>query len=181
MSRALLFSLLARQQLVLKETFRSRYPHPWLVWEAGVWNVPEFSEQNSAATQLPSDSLHDCLPTGDVLCFELTPEEGREGLRLGRSDRNALVVNDATVSREHALLVLEDRGGWHLEVLPEATDVRVNGSVLAPGERTPLGDRSDLRLGDVRMTFHAPDSFHERVTTHSAQLAHEPGGQSPGV
>jgi FHA domain len=175
MSRALLLSLLVRQQLVLREAFRSRYPHSWLVWEAGVWNVPEASEQNSAATQLPSDSLHDCLPQGDVLCFELTAEGGREGLRLGRSDRNTLVVNDATVSREHLLLSVDEAGHWLLEVLSEATPVQVNGVEVGPGGRMPLPDLADVRLGDVRMTFHDPSSFHTRVSDHAAQLA----GQAP--
>jgi hypothetical protein len=180
MSRALLFSLLTRQQLVLRDAFRSRYPHPWLVWEAGVWNVPESSEQNVAATQLPSDSLHDCLPTGDVLCFELTPEAGERGVRLGRSERNSLVVNDATVSREHLLLGLDGTQRWYLEVMPDASEVSVDGVTVPPGARCPLYDRAEVRLGDVRMTFHAPKSFHDRVADHAAQLSRLPAVEAAG-
>lgn len=86
--------------MALKEKFRAKYPHPWLVWEAGAWNVPEVVEGNVAATRLPLTDLRDCLPAGDALCFELVGQTDGSPLRLGRASNNALVVNDATVSRE---------------------------------------------------------------------------------
>ncbi len=81
MARSLLLSLLVRQHLVLKEKFRARYPHPWLVWESGAWNVPETGRQNVASTQLPVSDLRDCLPAGDALCFELVPLSDTTNLR----------------------------------------------------------------------------------------------------
>src|SRR5919109_5443419 len=62
MTRALLLSLLSRQCLLLKPAaFRERYPHGWLVWESGVWNVPEIGEE-LGTTRVPAREIADCLP-----------------------------------------------------------------------------------------------------------------------
>ncbi len=174
MARALLLSLLVRQHLALKEKFRARYPHCWLVWEAGVWNVPESSEQNHSATRLPTDELHDCLPAGDAMCFELVPGTRRDVLSLGRSSHNVLVINDATVSREQLLLRHLPEGGWQVEALPQGAAALLSGKRLRPGLPTPLEPGMQLQLGDVRLTFHDADGFHSRMShTAALVLAHQ--------
>jgi hypothetical protein len=169
MARALLMSLLVRQHLALKEKFRARYPHCWLVWEAGVWNVPESSEQNHGTTRLPTSELYDCLPSGDAMCFELAQGMGRDVLTLGRASSNVFVINDATVSREHLALHAEDEGGWTVEALAQGGPAMLDGQALPPGRRTPLRTGMVLQLGDVQLTFHDAESFHERMG-HTAAL-----------
>src|SRR4051812_32130275 len=101
MTRALLLSLLSRQALMLKASgFRERYPHGWLVWEAGGWNVPDIGE-DMGNTRLPSGDMADCLPQSDVLCFELPPPAADAVIKVGRAPECDVVINDATVSREH--------------------------------------------------------------------------------
>jgi FHA domain len=179
MARSLLLSLLVRQHLALKEKFRARYPHCWLVWEAGVWNVPENSEQNHGDTRLPtSEELRDCLPAGDAMCFELAPGPGRDALSLGRSSSNVLVINDATVSREHLMLHHQPDGRWLVEVLARGGPAMLNGKRLRPGPPTPLESGMQLQLGDVRLTFHDADSFHTRMGhTATLLLAQQRGAQ----
>jgi hypothetical protein len=167
MARSLLMSLLVRQRLALKEKFRARYPHDWLVWEAGVWNVPDGSEQNHGATRLPTSDLRDCLPSGDAMCFELAP--GREALMIGRASHNAFVINDATVSREHLVLHARPEGGWEVEALGQGGPAMLGGQLLPAGERRPLASGMHLQLGDVRLTFHDAESFHQRMG-HTATL-----------
>ncbi len=162
--------------MALKDRFRARYPHPWLVWEAGAWNVPETERQNVAATQLPAPDLRDCLPAGDALCFELVSLGGAQhALPLGRASHNALVINDATVSREHLALHCEPSGQWSVEALPQTSPVKLDGVVLPPHQRTPLMPGARLELGDVRLTFHDADGFFARLgrlaATLTAQLA----------
>jgi hypothetical protein len=180
MARALLLSLLVRQHLALKEKFRARYPHCWLVWEAGAWNVPDNSEQTHEATRLPTDELHDCLPAGDAMCFELVPVTGRDMLPLGRSSYNVLVINDATVSREHLLLRHQPEGLWLVEALPQAGPALLSGRRLRPGMPTPLEPGMQLQLGDVRLTFHDAEGFHSRMS-HTADLLlmQQRRGESP--
>ena len=176
MARSLLMSLLVRQHLALKEKFRARYPHCWLVWEAGVWNVADGSEQNHGATRLPTSDLYDCLPSGDAMCFELSP--GRDMLTIGRASHNAFVINDATVSREHLRLHARPDGGWAVEALSQGGPAMLQGERLPPGEPRPLASGMHLQLGDVQLTFHDADSFHQRMGHTAALLLAQSGGAS---
>jgi hypothetical protein len=180
MARALLMSLLVRQHLALKERFRARYPHPWLVWEAGVWNVPENSEQNHGTTRMPTTELHDCLPSGDAMCFELAPGAGWDTLTLGRASHNVFVINDATVSREHLLLRAQRDGGWTVEALVQGGPAQLSGRLLRPGQPTPLESGMQLQLGDVRLTFHDAESFHARMGHTAALMLANPRGTRLG-
>lgn len=169
MARALLMSLLVRQHLALNAKFYARYPHCWLVWEAGAWNVPEGSEQNHGTTRLPTAELHDCLPSGDAMCFELAPGPGWDTLSLGRASHNAFVINDATVSREHLQMKAQADGGWTVELLPQGGPALLEGKPLVHGEPKRLETGMQLHLGDVHLTFHDAESFHARMG-HTAAL-----------
>lgn len=171
MVRPLLLSLLVRQALALKERFRSRYPNAWLVWEAGAWHVPEPDEQGVAVTRLSTPDLLDCLPSGeDALCFELHPGIPPRALRLGRAASNDLVVNDATVSREHLTLLPGEGDAWLVEPLP-GSSVLLSGRALPVGAPTRLLANAELRLGEIRMTFHDLHSFIARVEALAAQAS----------
>jgi hypothetical protein len=172
MARSLLLSILVRQSLALKERFRTRYPHAWLVWEAGLWNVPETSEQDVATTRRPNSELRDCLPSGeDALCFELTSPVTPVELRLGRASQNAMVVNDATVSREHLALQPRPDGGWEVLLLPNTTPVRLDGALLEPEQPVVLRSGAQLELGDVRLTYHDAAAFADRVEQLARRVA----------
>ena len=168
MTRALLLSLLSRQCLLLKPAaFRERYPHGWLVWESGVWNVPEVGEE-LGATRVPAGEIADCLPESDVLCFELAPA-GKE-MTLGRSTDNDIVINDATVSRTH-LRTGFDGERWWVEPLPDSAEASLNGVPLQSDRKTPLSNGVKIRVGDVTLTYHTVESFVARVQMQAERLA----------
>ena len=168
MTRALLLSLLSRQCLLLKPTaFRERYPHGWLVWESGVWNVPEMGEE-LGTTRSPAREIADCLPESDVLCFELAPS--RKELTLGRSTENDIVINDATVSRGHLRAAFEGER-WYVQPLPDSAPATLNGVRLDPDRGTPLVNGAKIRIGDVTLTYHTVESFVARVQTQAERLA----------
>jgi hypothetical protein len=170
MARALLLSLLVRQQMALKEKFRAKYPHPWLVWEAGAWNVPETLEGNVAATRLPLTDLKDCLPAGDAMCFELVALAERGPIGLGRASHNAMVVNDATVSREQLVLAPAADGQWQVTRLPGSRPVTLEGTPLEPEQPALLKPGIQLQVGDVRLTFHDAEGFNARIGRIAAQV-----------
>lgn len=171
MRRALLLSLLARQSLVLREAFRTRYPHAWLVWEAGVWNVPDAREQNVAMTRTPVTELRDCLPTGDVLCFELAAvANGEEGISLGRAERNALVVNDATISRDQLLLERSSAGDWTVRLTESGAPATVDGVELTNAVAVPLRSGMKITAGDVSLTFYDSEAFALRVADTARKM-----------
>jgi len=170
MARALLLSLLVRQHMALKEKFRAKYPHPWLVWEAGAWNVPETLEGNVAATRLPLTDLRDCLPAGDAMCFELVAMAERGPIRLGRASNNAMVVNDATVSREQLLLAPTPDEQWQVTRLPGSRPVTLEGAPMEPEQPALLRPGIQLQVGEVRLTFHDAEGFNERIGRIAAQV-----------
>jgi FHA domain len=170
MARALLLSLLVRQHLALKEKFHAKYPHPWLVWEAGAWNVPETLEGNVAATRLPLTDLRDCLPAGDAMCFELVAMAERGPIGLGRASHNAMVVNDATVSREQLVLTPTPDGQWQVTRLPGSRPVSLEGVSMEPEQPAVLRPGLQLQVGDVRLTFHDAEGFNERIGRIAAQV-----------
>ncbi|MBX5483037.1 MAG: FHA domain-containing protein [Myxococcaceae bacterium] len=172
-ARALLLSLLSRQRLLLKaQGFRQRYPHGWLVWEAGTWNVPHAGEE-IGTTRLPLNEIADCLPQSDVLCFEIAPP--RSGtLKLGRSPENDIVINDATVSREHLELGFEGERPWAKPLL-EASETAVNGVPMDRIHLTPLVNGARMLVGGVALTYHSADGFEARLEAHAERLAGEAG------
>lgn len=178
MARALLLSLLVRQHMALKEKFRAKYPHPWLVWEAGAWNVPETVDGgNVAATRLPLTDLRDCLPAGDAMCFELVALAERGPMRLGRSPTSAMVVNDATVSRDQLSFSATPDGQWQVTRVQGSRPVTVNGAELEPEQPRVLEPGAQLQVGDVRLTFHDAEGFNARIGRIAAQAMAQAAAQ----
>lgn len=168
-ARALLLSLLSRQCLLLKANgFRERYPHGWLVWEAGEWNVPDVGEE-LGTTRLPLSDVADCLPQSDVLCFEVAPPPPGTVLKVGRGAENDVVINDATVSREHLEVGFDGERCW-ARPLAEASETSVNGVPMDRIHKTPLITGVRLVVGGVALTYHSPDSFGARVMAHAEKL-----------
>src|SRR5688500_14207309 len=100
---ASLQSLLVRQLMALKEpAWQAKHVTDWLIWEPGAWKVPHVGA-NMASTQIAAPQLPNRPPQGDCLCFELKPAAAVK-LKIGRAPENDIVLNDATVSREHLLL-----------------------------------------------------------------------------
>ncbi len=75
---------------------------------------------------------------------------------IGRATDNDIVVNDASVSRQHARVV-RTADGFHLEDLNSFNGVTVAGRVIH-GDWAPLSDESELHIGDVPMRFAQPRS-----------------------
>jgi hypothetical protein len=67
-------------------------------------------------------------------------------VRVGRDPASDIVLDDQTVSRDHATLKYAD-GNWWL--LPGVTGngTWVNGRIVRPGERVPICDNDRLRFG----------------------------------
>src|SRR5262245_35742834 len=170
MVRSVLLSVLIRQQLSLKEDFRRRYPHWWLVWEEGVWNVSGPEEQNLSRTMPPQDELQDCLPTGDVLAFELDVSDGRQVFRIGRSAQNDIVIDDSTVSREHLVLSSPSPNEWLAETKGSDQQLSISGKRVANGKPVPVRPGDRLTVGSVVLTFYDPELFDRRLESEAQKL-----------
>src|SRR5215471_704967 len=170
MVRSVLLSVLIRQQLSLKEDFRRRYPHWWLVWEEGAWNVSGPGEQNLSRTMPPQDDLQDCLPTGDVMAFELDVSDGRRIFNLGRSAQNDIVIDDSTVSREHLVLSCPSPNDWLAATKGPEPRLSISGKSVADGTVVLLRPGDTLKVGTVVLTFYDPDLLDRRLQSEAQKL-----------
>jgi hypothetical protein len=101
-------------------------------------------------------------PSGALAALALTagPRSGEElvvdrpVLTLGRGAGCDLILDDDSVSARHARLEWEV-GGWRITDLGSVNGTAVEGMTLAPETPTPLPLGSTLRVGGVRLRFHA--------------------------
>jgi hypothetical protein len=147
--KAYMLSLLAVRRATLQAEFLSKFPSAWLVWEPGVWQ-PTTGKTSQESTRITSlNAAMDRPVGGDALCFEL-PRGAT--LKVGRATGCDVLINDATVSREH--LWLEPLAeGWSARAQPGASSTLLNGQPLALGAVQPLRPGNALRLGDVTLTY----------------------------
>ena len=129
-------------------------------------------------------------PPGEVYCVECgflltseTPAEtahpegafpklrdasGREFLLkagenlIGRDPSSDVLLNDGTVSRRHARILIEDNAAY-LEDLGSTNGTRLNGQPVAPGQRVPLPPHAELQFGSATLTLELPEGFETPV------------------
>lgn len=148
-----LLSLLKVQAVAMGDKFGERYPYHWLIWEPGTWTAPA-----SAHDTVHVDPRHTPaggVGRGDALCFALKPGLAKpDVLTIGRNHGNDIVINDATVSRQHALLRALPTG-WAIEIGKGVKALtRLSEMDLRSGDPIQLKSGGQLRLGDVRLTYY---------------------------
>jgi pSer/pThr/pTyr-binding forkhead associated (FHA) protein len=126
-----------------------------------VWQ-PSSSRTAQEVTRISSLNAATARPEGgDALCFQLALGAP---LKVGRAPGCDVLINDATVSREH--LWLEPIAGsenWTVRAQPGANASLLNGQPLPPGEARPLRPGNTLRLGDVTLTYLDTPGLAERL------------------
>jgi hypothetical protein len=75
---------------------------------------------------------------------------GRGGAVLGRSRDCDIAVDDANVSRRHAEIRPDGRGGWVVQDLGSTNGTKVNGRTISGPTALEPGDRLVLGTADVR-------------------------------
>jgi hypothetical protein len=70
----------------------------------------------------------------------------RRSVRVGRDPASDIVLDDQTVSRDHATLTYAD-GNWWLLPAVTGNGTWVNGHIVRPGDQVPVCDNDRLRFG----------------------------------
>lgn len=87
---------------------------------------------------------------GNAVSLTVSGDMIASGVVIGRSPRNALLlIDDKTLSREHARLFAERDGVLIIEDLGTTNGTRVNGRRLQPRRGQSLRDGDTLQLGEV--------------------------------
>lgn len=81
-------------------------------------------------------------------------------ITFGRSIDNDVVVKAASVSKFHAYFMATPEGGTTITDTGSSLGSFVNERKLTPkAEHHPLRAGDAIRLGELRCTFHSPESF----------------------
>lgn len=91
--------------------------------------------------------------SGDYEEFELT----RPTTSVGRQPGNDIVLNTSAVSRYHAQFDVAE-GQVFLVDLGTVNGTFINDSQVEPDSRSPLTNGDVIIMGDVRLTFYAPEA-----------------------
>ncbi|MDP1823669.1 MAG: FHA domain-containing protein [Archangium sp.] len=82
------------------------------------------------------------------------------GVTIGRVGGNDIELDDNSISRFHAWLQQDERTkAWALTDAESKNGTWVAGAELAPRQRVPLTDQTEIRLGNVFLTFLLPASL----------------------
>lgn len=82
------------------------------------------------------------------------PEQGRsfllseEAVSVGRSSRNKIQLDEASVSRRHAK-IFWDRDGYYIEDLKSRNGTWINGRVIESGKRVQVNEGVPVAIGNV--------------------------------
>ena len=116
------------------------------------------AERVQAEANAPPPTVADCLFTGNS-------DDGQpvsvkvpgsllagEGAVIGRSPRNAtFLIDDETLSREHARVRYEPEAGLQIEDLDSTNGTRLNGRPLQPRTPTRMANEDAVELGGVKL------------------------------
>jgi len=75
------------------------------------------------------------------------------GGRVGRAVTSAVRVLERSISRQHAVIGIDDDGGFSIVDLDSDNGTGVNGMVLVPGASHTLRSGDVVHLGDVSFLF----------------------------
>lgn len=89
------------------------------------------------------------LPDGSTAVHELV----EASISLGRLAENALQIEDASVSSQHAELTLTENGDYLLTDLGSTNGTQLNGRDLAEGEGHPLTAGDRIRFGHIETAY----------------------------
>ena len=99
-------------------------------------------------------------------------------VRVGRDPAGGVVLGDLTISREHATLDYRD-GGWWLLPGAAGNGTWLNGRLVQPGERVPVGDGDRLRFGPhTQLRMLVPPPLAEPVLRFAAAARTAPAGRA---
>jgi hypothetical protein len=168
----LLSALAHRFAMSSLEKFQEQHPHHWLLWEPGDWSPPAPTTFNEAApvptpvaTSIPpiSTPVSDSSLRGEILGFELTPQDSSGVLTLGRGEKCNLCINDGTLSQLHLVLMPTADGLWTVRDAGSRNGSTLDGKPLEPGVPRTLCRGSRLSAAAVRFSFYDPPGMLARL------------------
>ena len=144
-----------------EESFKNRYPHPFLV----VVFVPtEESEEQEHRTR--KASLSDYVPRGGRLSgmkaiplVKTSRNVFSSKITIGRATNNDVIVRAQMVSKAHATFVLDDGDQIKLMDMGSANGTMVNGKKLKKREMIPVASGDTITFWRFVFEYQELDAF----------------------
>lgn len=124
-------------------------------------NAPTEKYCGECGFLLSSTPVEDAVAPDTARMPRLTDATGREYLlkvgenTIGREATDVL-LNDPTVSRRHAMVIIED-GKAFIEDMGSSNGSSASGVRVQPGERIEITDGAELKFGSAFLTFVLPE------------------------
>lgn len=106
------------------------------------------------------------LPDGTEVVHELLEAT----ISLGRLADNALQIEDASVSSQHAQLTLGEGGDYILTDLGSTNGTQLNGRELAEGEGHPLSGGDKVRFGHIETTYESENPAEAQAMPEAEEM-----------
>jgi pSer/pThr/pTyr-binding forkhead associated (FHA) protein len=139
---------------------------PVLLWEAG----DRMSEEESGESVITASEAEQLTPRpGNPIVLLLKAEATLSkvtGVSVGRSESNDVVIDNASVSRFHALIHHDTRTEeWKITDAGSRNGTMLDGVKVGREQTVSLTDGCRLKLGDAQLRFLLPRSFHQFLDT----------------
>ncbi|MCW5935340.1 MAG: FHA domain-containing protein [Fimbriimonadia bacterium] len=85
---------------------------------------------------------------------------------IGRDPSADILLNDGTVSRRHAQILVEGNTAF-VEELGSTNGSKLGGKTLSIGQRAPLANGDSLQFGNIHLTLELPEGFETPVVAES--------------
>jgi len=107
------------------------------------------------------------LPDGSEAVHELV----EASISIGRLAENALQIEDASVSSQHAELTLGESGDYFLTDLGSTNGTLLNGRELAEGEAHPLKGGDRVRFGHIETGYESENPAEAQAMPEPEEVA----------
>ncbi len=155
--------------------FKSRWPEPVLLLRFVVEGElveklrgPEGTMRHTARRSLserlavPASDGRRPVRTERIAAVRHSDQPTRLSYLIGRDERCDVLLNDYTISAEHAKIhFLPQVSRWMIEDLGSTNCTLLNGAQLPPNERGLLTSLDELQLGRMVFLYLEPDDFYD--------------------
>jgi hypothetical protein len=158
-------SVLGRMYLLERSSLEKQIMVPVLVWASVAKTDSKIDPfVTHAGDQKRSPTVQ------DPVCFTLEKAGSRAnaftmGITVGRTENNDIPINDPSVSRFHAYFQQDPNRRWKVADAESRNGTFLGAKRLAPNVGSYLGDKDEIKFGDVVVTFLEPASFFQYLIT----------------
>lgn len=138
-------------------------------------NVQNLIPQETAKVEEDSESFVAEYTIGEKRkVFELKFNENKKRMGVGRTKENDLVIEDASISKVHAALVLNPEKMLLVADTGSTNGTFINGNRIAYGRAFPIGENDKLKFGTVEVFLRRVPKQTDFATQESYQVEQSP-------